>query len=1176
MTNILHRLEEVISTATGLTRGASTGHIRESGVGDVNVGQYAVPLSTDLRGPCPALNTLANHGLLPRDGRGITATMLVDAVREGFNMDATVLISAVYPQDGQGQGVRTADEVTPDGTPFLNLDDLAKHSPSKMEHDVSLTRKDFSIGDNKRVDPALVDALIASSSDGISVNADDLASFRVARYKDSKVRNPDLLFGAKQLVTACVESAVLLNTLGRDGKIPIEHIKSFFLREEIPANYLKPKQLIDNNIVYLSVAEQVAKWEWHRLVDPKITLPIDDREYELVPIPSTEVDMHITVGNASNVNLKVPSNFLGAFYTDGNPLPDEVFSLANGVWSETENAYYFPVYGASTWTYDNTPTGRALYEVLKVAHVHYKATFDKSGVATIIPVGKITGTAHHSLVFDIPEWCIEFTVVPTEDPNVFTRKTSLFHREPSEYKLVRILNADGSRTPEYESVYLKNLNNPIQVLNAPALTHLANTQLVAVLKNQPDDPAEKYLVEITSSREFYGLDFTNLQITILHSAAQGANAKVFQTVPLRLKKQKKTIFDITKTARTFDTFAIENTNFRLHDNIHALAIDVQGTEGLSPVSYWFIETIKIKLPKGSSGFDTIYFPIHVSNDDAVPPLIKKLRKEDLDTWRNTYTPKYVVEGMPIGMGGVVEDLPRDELYPMSQYKFIREFNSSGVLKAFLTVEHNFSAIKDLDTVFRDLKKPEVSKDWKSDSVFGSQFITGVNPVTIQAVSTNVAEFPPNCFQSLSVSALSKVPALKNKIVGDEVSKGAFVLIDYRAQLAPFVKSFSISMTTDSITGGTLVAPVALFYHNSESFSLVPVAIQLEEGGEVFYPLEDAASEDNTWLLAKMWLGLADSHVHELNEHLLKTHLAIEPFGLALKRQLSPQHPIRKLMDPHFHSTPQINAEGRGILLNIISDAMSIGDSLVNFFIHNYKKWTFAEMNPVKQLEKRGFDGAAPTSTLNRPGNFPWAEDARDLFEVISKHMGRFVDLFYKVDENVAADTELQAWIYECSQFHEGKNVPEKFETKNELRDALAMIAWTASAQHSTLNYPQYDTYGYPPNRSFKTQRIPLQTREEPVTEETLASFLPTKNDVLLGLNFIAALAAYEKDDVFLGDRPYDWFGPLAQDANNLFYQFKIELAEFDERVKLRNQNPGRRENPYEWMLSNKIVNSTKI
>ncbi|KAJ2905668.1 Cloroperoxidase [Zalerion maritima] len=41
----------------------------------------------DFRGPCPMMNTLANHGLLPHDGRNITKEVAVDAFNQGLNFD---------------------------------------------------------------------------------------------------------------------------------------------------------------------------------------------------------------------------------------------------------------------------------------------------------------------------------------------------------------------------------------------------------------------------------------------------------------------------------------------------------------------------------------------------------------------------------------------------------------------------------------------------------------------------------------------------------------------------------------------------------------------------------------------------------------------------------------------------------------------------------------------------------------------------------------------------------------------------------------------------------------------------------------------------------------------------------------------------------------------------------
>jgi hypothetical protein len=43
--------------------------------------EYQVPEPNDLRSPCPALNTLANHGYLPHDGKNITPEVLQNVLQ---------------------------------------------------------------------------------------------------------------------------------------------------------------------------------------------------------------------------------------------------------------------------------------------------------------------------------------------------------------------------------------------------------------------------------------------------------------------------------------------------------------------------------------------------------------------------------------------------------------------------------------------------------------------------------------------------------------------------------------------------------------------------------------------------------------------------------------------------------------------------------------------------------------------------------------------------------------------------------------------------------------------------------------------------------------------------------------------------------------------------------------
>ncbi|KAJ7796321.1 Cloroperoxidase [Mycena olivaceomarginata] len=78
---------------------------------------------------------LANHGYLLRGGRNISVPMILDAALKGFNVDPDRLIVAAKFGLLYGNTPTT-----------LDLDALALHS--LIEHDASLLRGDFALGDN--------------------------------------------------------------------------------------------------------------------------------------------------------------------------------------------------------------------------------------------------------------------------------------------------------------------------------------------------------------------------------------------------------------------------------------------------------------------------------------------------------------------------------------------------------------------------------------------------------------------------------------------------------------------------------------------------------------------------------------------------------------------------------------------------------------------------------------------------------------------------------------------------------------------------------------------------------------------------------------------------------------------------------------------------------------------
>ncbi|KAI0182930.1 putative chloroperoxidase [Xylaria flabelliformis] len=188
---------------------------------------YVKPKSTDSRSPCPMLNTLANHGYLPHNGRNLTAQDIGDAIFASTNWHADF---GIFPATGA---------LTNLGKSTLDLADL--NSTPGGEHPASLTRKDASSGDSNTIDTARVTQLLADSRTSF-LTIDSVAKTRNRLDKSS---NPPLT--TSELGVAQGEAALMM-LLMRDTYVslptneqdvstlraPKERTKVWLLEEKFP------------------------------------------------------------------------------------------------------------------------------------------------------------------------------------------------------------------------------------------------------------------------------------------------------------------------------------------------------------------------------------------------------------------------------------------------------------------------------------------------------------------------------------------------------------------------------------------------------------------------------------------------------------------------------------------------------------------------------------------------------------------------------------------------------------------------------------------------------------------------------------------------------------------------------------------------------------------------------
>lgn len=224
------------------------------------IGTYALAGPNDKRSPCPMINSLANHGYLPRDGRNVLAHEMKAALDEagvskGLGM---MFVNTVYnvhqtKEDKSkksmltrlwatvrdpwtllsGFGMRTEGQVDAAGRPVLDLDQLALHGA--VEHDVSLSRRDHvqKEGNNARQEDLVAD-ILACSTDRKTITREDLAALRRRRIEKQREANPSLTYGPLQHELGCGEIALILGVFGDGKSVPYKYLESFFKEERLP------------------------------------------------------------------------------------------------------------------------------------------------------------------------------------------------------------------------------------------------------------------------------------------------------------------------------------------------------------------------------------------------------------------------------------------------------------------------------------------------------------------------------------------------------------------------------------------------------------------------------------------------------------------------------------------------------------------------------------------------------------------------------------------------------------------------------------------------------------------------------------------------------------------------------------------------------------------------------
>lgn len=466
--------------------------------------------------------------------------------------------------------------------------------------------------------------------------------------------------------------------------------------------------------------------------------------------------------------------------------------------------------------------------------------------------------------------------------------------------------------------------------------------------------------------------------------------------------------------------------------------------------------------------------------------------------------------------------------------------------------------------------------WKKDEEFSRQTLSGVNPMVIRCLQS----FPPlsNLNAQIYGSRESSITAehilkhLNGMSVEQATKSKRLFILDYHDAYIPYVGLIN------NLPGPTrkMYATRTLFFLSDGA--LKPIAIELclpptsvsVASKRVFTPDHSDTEHEWLWELAKAHVRANDSGYHQLVNHWLRTHAVVEPFIIATQRNLSKLHPLHKLLLPHFRNTMHINATARESLINaggVIENCFTSGKYSMEISSHAYKEWRFNEQGLPADLLKRGVAVPDPTDKANGLRlvieDYPYAVDGLEIWAALKSWVSDYTALYYKGDQTVQSDTEVQAWWKEIVEVGHGDKKNDergwyKMNSVQDLKEAITTLIWIASAHHAAVNFGQYGYAGFMPNHPSTTRRlIPEQGSAEysEFRSDPEAYFLKTVSDpatTVTTMLVLELLSRHSSDEVYLGQGSASkWVDDPG--VETAFRRFSSGLVGIEGRINERNK-----------------------
>jgi arachidonate 15-lipoxygenase len=465
----------------------------------------------------------------------------------------------------------------------------------------------------------------------------------------------------------------------------------------------------------------------------------------------------------------------------------------------------------------------------------------------------------------------------------------------------------------------------------------------------------------------------------------------------------------------------------------------------------------------------------------------------------------------------------------------------------------------------------------SDREFARQRLAGQNPMALRRVQ-------PSDQSLLNTWVVEQYSLATGELINlpQAAMNNLLYIADY-----PMLENLTAA---DLQVGRYVGSPIAVFYQTQAG--LEPVLIQLEPG-HVVSPKPDT----DAWTRAKLYVQVADLTHHELISHLADTHLSMEAFAIATPRQLPANHPVYRLLKPHFEFLLAINTRGNEVLLgkgaaieNLMAPTRTASIGLINTA---YRDRPFQAQALPTNMQQRGV-------TAEFLPEFPYRDDGLLVWQAIAHYTSAFLQRYYADDAAVQQDSYLQAWAAELGEpldvrpaaefaqaptwmpaeitsqlglsldelpsYPRVPGFPAQISSLQQLIDITTQIIFTCGPQHAAVNFSQFDYVGFPAN-------APLAAYCLPDACKSLKDLMPPLPKDLGQIELAFALSGIRWGQ--LGSSAHIRFVDSGDRA--ILAQFQAELQAIEQKIMVRNQERLERfDVDYPYLLPSRIPNSINI